>query len=205
MYAQMEQISGGPGHGTNGPDQADPSASAAGQAGLLGSITFRQLAGPAALCLTLWDTEASATGFSGSRAALAVPAGEIYQVIENEEGPAADQAPAVARLLYFDGPRAPEQVAAADFAGRQRIWPAIRDLAGLTGICVLRGHDLGYIVVTLATSVETLDAAQQAVMATTLLPGEDLALLPGPDRIEIHHVTSYQVPAASRAAGRNGH
>jgi hypothetical protein len=50
--------------------------------------------------------------------------------------------------------------------------------------------------VTFATSIDMLDAAQRAVMAADLLPGEDRALLPGPDRIEIHNVTGYQVPAA---------
>ena len=70
-----------------------------------------------------------------------------------------------------------------------RIWPAIRGLSGLVGVYVLRGRDLSSVVVTLATSVETLDAAQRAVMATELAPGEDPALLPGPDRVEIHRVT----------------
>lgn len=32
------------------------------------------------------------------------------------------------------------------------------------------------------------------------MPGEDPALLPGPDRIEIHHVTGYQRPAATAAS-----
>ena len=105
-----------------------------------------------------------------------------------------------AQLTYFDGPRTPEQVAAADFGGRQRIWPAIRDLSGLVSVYLLRGHDLGWIVVTFATSVDTLNTAQRTVMATDLLPGEDRALLPGPDRIEIHNVTGYQVQAAGQHA-----
>ena len=105
-----------------------------------------------------------------------------------------------ARLLYFDGPRTPEQVAASDFGGRQRVWPAIRELSGLVSVYLLRGHDLGWIVVTFATSVDTLDTAQRTVMATDLLPGEDRALLPGPDRIEIHKVTGYQVQPAGQHA-----
>jgi hypothetical protein len=107
--------------------------------------------------------------------------------------------------VYFDGPRAPEQAAAADLAGRQRIWPAIRGLSGLAGVYILRGSDLSSVVVTLATSVETLDAAQRAVMATELTPGEDPALLPGPDRVEIHHVTGHHLPAARTAPGTRGH
>ena len=79
----------------------------------------------------------------------------------------------------------------------QRIWPAIHGLSGLVGVYVLRGGDLSSVVVTLATSVETLDAAQRAVMATELMPGEDPALLPGPDRVEIHRITGRHLPAAS--------
>jgi hypothetical protein len=204
MHARLDRFSGQRGHGVDDPDLADLSSSVAGQPGLLGGITFRQLAGPAAVCLTLWDTEASATRFPGPRAGLAALPAEMYAVTDTEEGPAAAQAPACARLLYFDGPRAPEQAAAADLAGRRRIWPAIRGLSGLVGIYVLVGRDLGSVVVTLATSVDTLDAAERAVMATGLAPGEDPALLPGPDRIEIHRVTGYHLPAAGAAATRTG-
>ena len=156
-------------------------------------------AGPAAVCLTLWDTEASAASFPGLRAGLAALPGETYEVIDADEGLAAGWTPTCARLLYFDGPRAPEQVAAADRAGRRRIWPTIRGLSGLVGIYVLLGRDLGSVVVTLATSTNTLDAAARAVMATDLAPDEDPALLPGPDRVEIHRVTAYQMPAAAPA------
>ncbi len=83
---------------------------------------------------------------------------------------------------------------------RQRIWPAIRDVGGLVSVYLLRGSDLGWIVVTLATSVGTLEAAQSAVMAADLLRGEDRALLPGPDRIEIHNVTGYHVQAVAQPA-----
>ena len=201
MHAYMDQISGRAGHRV---DLADLSNGAAGQAGLLGVISFRQLGGPAAACLTLWDTQASATSFSGTRAGLTAPSGQIYEVPVSEEGLAAGQAPAFARLLYFDGPRAAEQAAAEERAGRQRIWPAIRHLTGLVGVYVLRGPDYETVVVTLATATQTLDAITDAVMTTELLPGEDPALLHGPDRIEIHHVTGCHVPA-SQAASRTGH
>jgi hypothetical protein len=38
-------------------------------------------------------------------------------------------------------------------------------------------------------------------MATELAPGEDPALLPGPDRVEIHRVTGHHLPAASVTVG----
>jgi hypothetical protein len=204
MHARLDPYNGQPGHEMDDPDLADPGSGVAGQPGLLGCATFRQLAGPAAVCLTLWDTEASAASFPGLRAGLAALPGETYEVTDTEEGLAAARTPACARLLYFGGPRAPEQVAAADLAGRRRIWPAIRGLSGLVGIYVLLGRDLSSVVVTLATSVDTLDAAQRAVMATGLAPDEDPALLPGPDRIEIHRVTAYQLPAAGPAANTTG-
>lgn len=204
MHARLDRYNGQPGHEMADPDVADPASGVAGQPGLLGCVTFRQLAGPAVVCLTLWDTEASATSFPGPRAGLAALPGETYKVTDTEEGLAAARAPACARLLYFDGPRAPEQVAAADVAGRQRIWPTIRGLSGLVGIYVLLRRDLGSVVVTLATSVDTLDDAERAVMATGLAPGEDPALLPGPDRVEIHRVTGYQMLAAGPAANTTG-
>ena len=205
MHARLDRYHGQLAHRVDSPDPADLSTSMASQPGLLGCLTLRQLAGPAAVCLTLWDTEASAAGYPAPDTGLAPPAAEIYQVTHTEEGLAATQAPAYARLVYFDGPRAPEQIAAEDLAGRQRIWPAIHGLSGLVGIYILRGSDLSSVVVTLATSVETLDAAQRAVMATELTPGEDPALLSGPDRVEIHHVTGHHLPATGPAASTRGH
>jgi len=199
MYAHLDHASSG-GHAEDDP-------------GLRASVAFRQLAGQAEVCLTLWDTEADAVRFASQQAKLAALAGQVYEVTDISEGRAASRAPAYARLMYFDGPRAPEQATAEELAGRQRIWPAIRDLSGLVGTYVLRGPDLGSVVITLATSVEALDATARAVMSTELMPGEDLALLPGPDRIEIHHVTGYHVPSqppshlpsAAPAASLKGH
>jgi hypothetical protein len=199
MRARLDRDNGQHGHGADSPDLADLCGGVAGQPGLLSCLTFRQVAGPAAVRLTLWDTESSATGFPGPDAGLVPSAAEIYQVTDTKEGPAASQAPAYARLVCFDGPRAREQAEAEDLVGRQRIWPAIRGLGGLTGVYVLRGSDLSSVVVTLATSVETLEAAQRAVMATELTPGEDPALLPGPDRVEIHRVTGHHLLAAGPA------
>jgi hypothetical protein len=179
MHARLDRYHRQPGHGVDRPDLADLSIGVAGRPGLLSCLTFRQLGGPAEVRLTLWDTEASA---SGPDTGLAPSATEIYQVTHTEEGLAATQ----------------------DLAGRQRIWPAIRGLSGLVGIYVLRGSDLGSVIVTLATSVETLDAAQRAVMATELTPGEDPALLSGPDRVEIHRVTGRHRPAAEPAASTRG-
>lgn len=45
MYARLDRFSGQRGHGVDDPDLADLGSSAAGQPGLLGRVTFRQLAG----------------------------------------------------------------------------------------------------------------------------------------------------------------
>src|SRR5215469_15404741 len=199
MYAHIDRPSSH-GQAEDDPGLAGLNSSSTSQPGLLGAITFRQFAGPAGVSLTLWDTEADAAAFAGQYAELAALPGEVYQVVDAGAGPAAAQAPTYARLMYFDGPRAPEQAAAEDLAGRQRIWPAIRNLSGLVGAYVLRGRDLGSVVITLTTSAETLDATARAVMSTELLPGEDPVMLPGPDRIEIHHVIVYHLPAVVAAS-----
>ena len=86
----------------------------------------------------------------------------------------------------------------------QRIWPAIRDLSGLVGIWVLRDPQSATVVCILATSPATLDAITHVVMASELLPGEDVALLPRPDRIETLVVTAYQL-GGGRLASAAGH
>ena len=93
-----------------------------------------------------------------------------------------------AQLTYFDGPRSPEQVAADDFAGRERIVPAVSKLGHSYRVYVLRRDDGSRVVVSIADTEQALLDAQKAIMSTDLLAGEDPALLPGPDRIELYQV-----------------
>ena len=93
-----------------------------------------------------------------------------------------------AQLTYFDGPRTPEQIAASDFARRERIVPAVSKLSHSFRAYLLRQQDGSEIVVTIAESEQALLDMQKAIMGTDLLPGEDPALLPGPDRIELYPV-----------------
>ena len=97
-----------------------------------------------------------------------------------------------AQLTYFDGPRSPEQLAAHDFAARERIVPVISELGHSYRVYVLRRDDGSQIVVSIADSEQALLDAQKAIMSTELLPGEDPALLPGPDRIELYPVINVQ-------------
>jgi hypothetical protein len=49
-------------------------------------------------------------------------------------------------------------------------------------------------VVILAESMDAFDAAAQAIMSTELLPGEDPALLGGPDRISFYRLVHADLP-----------
>ncbi|ALG14901.1 hypothetical protein AOZ06_19515 [Kibdelosporangium phytohabitans] len=91
-----------------------------------------------------------------------------------------------AQLTFFDGPRSPAEIAAADYAGRNRIQPALAGFDVRT--YVLRRDDGSAVIITFAEDEQTLLDAQKAVLGTALLPDEDPALLPGADRVEIYPV-----------------
>jgi hypothetical protein len=108
----------------------------------------------------------------------------------------------IAQIVYFDGPRSPEVVAASERAGRERILPAVSAdpeiRAGHCGTFVLRQPDGTQLVLILADSAAALDRGDAVTTATQLLPGEDPALLTGPDRVE-----RYEVVAAYDAGYRD--
>ncbi|MFD9699901.1 hypothetical protein [Lentzea sp. NPDC059081] len=104
-----------------------------------------------------------------------------------------------AQLTYFDGPRSPEQLAAADFAARHRIAPTAAAVPGTLTTYVLRRADGAEVVVTIAESEQALIDTQKAILGTQLLPGEDPALLPGPDRVEIYPVHEVFEPSGARS------
>lgn len=97
-----------------------------------------------------------------------------------------------AQIIYLDGPRSPELIAAADRAGRERVTPAV--LADPTlaaehvATWVLRQPDGTELTIVITGTAAALDRGQEIIMSTKLLPGEDPALLPGPDRIERYEV-----------------
>lgn len=192
MYARMDRVSERCDHSADHPAMKAFISTAPG---LLGAIMLGQLAGPAEVYVTFWETRADAAGFAGPRNQVAWLPGRVYEVADARDGTAAALAPSHALMPYFDGPKLPEQTAAADRAWRHRLWPAIRGVDGLVAAYVLHDDELGAVVVQLATSLDALEALSRAVQATELLPGEDPVLLPGPDRIELHHVTGYR-PAA---------
>ncbi len=92
------------------------------------------------------------------------------------------------QIVSFDGPRSPEQVAANERAGRERIAPLIdadpelraRLFAGYH--CV--GDDGAEVTVTIAADEAAFDTMKHLIMTSELLPGEDPALLTGPSRVQ---------------------
>jgi len=100
-----------------------------------------------------------------------------------------------AQLTYFDGPLSAERVEAFHRANRDRVVPALSTDPQLRGEIVanyvLSQPDGGQVVVTVVNSEAALVRGQQVITATELLPGEDPALLPGPDRIETYRVVVY--------------
>jgi hypothetical protein len=97
-----------------------------------------------------------------------------------------------AQLTYFDRPHTPEELAAHEFAARERIHPAVSKLGHRFRVYVLQHDDGSRIIITIADSEQALLDAQKAIMSTELLPGEDPALLPGPDRTELYPVIDVQ-------------
>ena len=98
----------------------------------------------------------------------------------------------LAQVIQFDGPRSPEMLAAADRAGQERLGPIMlahpKMREELVAVVVLRQEDGSEQDILIVHSAEGLRLARDLVMSSELLPGEDHALLPGPDRIDVFEV-----------------
>jgi hypothetical protein len=98
----------------------------------------------------------------------------------------------LAQVMQFDGPRSPEMLAAADRAGRDRLGPIMlahpKMREELVAVVVLRQDDGAERVILIVHSAEGLRLARDLVVSSELLPDEDAALLPGPDRIDVFTV-----------------
>jgi hypothetical protein len=131
--------------------------------------------------VALWPTRAEAAA-----------AGEVYEVEEDLAGPDASAVPGAAALLYFDGPQSPPRIEAARRAFRDRIGPLMRAAPGCVRTLGLwQPESCAHAVLNVAVSLDALAALGEAVNTSPLLPGEDLALLPGPDRVAINRVTAH--------------
>ena len=105
-----------------------------------------------------------------------------------------------AAVVEFDGPRGPAQVAADRRAARDRVGPAAMQVQGALGALVLRGRDGTMVTVAFADSPATLEASSLAIRSTPLLPGEDPALLGGPQRYTTCRVVGDDVAEFLRRA-----
>lgn len=96
-----------------------------------------------------------------------------------------------ASVLTFSGPISEAVERAGEWASRERIAPAMAGHPGGVRLLALWQPELRrQVVITLATSLESLETAQQKIGSLPLLPGEDAALLPGPDHVEMFRVES---------------
>ena len=125
--------------------------------------------------------------------------GRVYRVTDEMRGRASGRSPLFAQVTWLNGDGDPVRADAAERAGRDRIWPAVREIDGVVDVLALRSTDDRIVVVGLATSTEIGEQVQQAVMSTDLLPDEDPALLPGYDRIDQARVLLAELPTAVRS------
>ncbi|MGY1603315.1 hypothetical protein [Geodermatophilus sp. SYSU D00815] len=154
----------------------------------VGSVEVAHLDGGGSTTLAFWPDEESA------------PAGErVYRVVDGFDGAAAGRTPLFAQVTWLNGAGDPAVARAAEVGGRERIHPAVRDVEGLVGTLVLESADHRIVVLGTATSLEAHTEVQERIMRTPLLPGEDPALLPGYDRLELGRVVRADVPRAVRS------
>ncbi|WP_395108682.1 hypothetical protein [Actinomadura sp. SCN-SB] len=149
--------------------------------------------------LTLWRTEEDAR-LASARTEEKRPGprpvslfnDRIYEVEGRFEGPDAARPPGAAVIVYFDGAHDDDWIASARYAHDKRIVPVMRRVPGMIGGFALWSPDQrDGAVFTLAVSLEALARAEKAVNSTELLPGENPALLTGPDRAVVHRVSGY--------------
>lgn len=106
-----------------------------------------------------------------------------------------------AAVVEFDGPRDDAQVTADRRASRERVSPAAMQVPGVLGSVVLRAGDGAMVTVAFGDSPGALEAGSRAILSTPLLPGEDPALLGGPQRYTSCQVVGDDAAAVLRRAG----
>lgn len=156
-----------------------------------GTCTLAQIGGLTGLVVALWRDRGSALAAADRRTPGTFDA-RVFEVSDVESGAAE---PEIAQATWFDRPLTQAQADAARFGGRERIRPAVRGLDGLGGFYVLTAEDRSMLILGFTESIEAMETVQKTIMSTELLPGEDPALLPGPDRIDVHRVLHTSLPS----------
>ncbi|MFD5250081.1 hypothetical protein ACFWIW_36430 [Amycolatopsis sp. NPDC058340] len=156
-----------------------------------GTCTLAQVGGLSGLVVALWRDRGSALAAADRRVSHVIDA-RVYAVADVESGAAE---PRIAQATWFDRPLTQAQADAARFGGRERILPAVRGLDGVGGFYVLTAEDRSSLILGFTESIEAMESVQKTIMSTELLPGEDPALLPGPDRVDVHRVLHTSLPS----------
>ena len=128
---------------------------------------------------------------------VSVRPGTAYEITDQRAGRGRGPARYL-QLTTFAG-RSPEWCAAFDRSIAERGWPAVQDVPGLVAGLLGSTSDGGRIALTLAESIETLEAGAAAIMSTELLPWEKPEHLTGPDDLTILRLLHADVPAAAPA------
>ena len=166
-----------------------------GQPGFRSVHLMLQIGSRKGLNLTLWKSREDAEAAPDrTRSVLGPPPfpldhDEVYDVVSTAYGSTALEDATVCQVTWFGGPRSAAQVEAMRRAGEERIRPVVEQVPGFVATYVLcHPADSAVVVATLATSTEAVERITDAVFSTSLLPGEDPALLTDPDRVELYKV-----------------
>lgn len=112
----------------------------------------------------------------------------------------------VAQLIHFRGPRSPRAVRAGETARRERFEPLLmahpQTNQELVAVYVLRQSDGTELTLAVACSESALDVVETLANSSDLLPGEDPALLPRPDRVERFAVVRARCACGAAASRR---
>ncbi len=160
--------------------------------GLVSAYALRPMDQQQPVLVSVWETAAYADQ------AAVTAGGRKYDDTRFQDCDTTDAPPSYAQLVYFDGSRSQAEADAIERANNERIAPAVRAIPGNLGAYVGRAHDGSFAVLSLTTSLQAVEDSQRAIMSTALLPGEDPALLTGPQRIQLAWVLS-AFPATSVA------
>jgi hypothetical protein len=170
-----------------------------------GTCTLAEFSGMTGAVVAFWPTADAAADALDRRTGGSTVwlDASVYEVAATYLGVAAGEPARFAQRTCLDGPRSQAQADAAERAGRERLWPAARDVPGIIAVHELRDAQNGVVILALSTDLETHEEVQRAIFATQLLPGEDPALLAEPDRIHLDRVLSADLPVLTTVGERS--
>jgi hypothetical protein len=151
---------------------------------------------PGGALVTLWATAEDAREASNrTRAVTHAPApaqhtyDEVFEVVSQDIGPAAEESPAAAHMVFFDAPRDAAQQD-LDEAVSARIRSLTREVPGLVTSFGLSRPDGSWAVLAFATSRQTLEAAELMAREAATSAGS----VPPPDRVMTYRVDGAILP-----------